>query len=277
MAVLERKNRGSSHSYTIDGEWVPGVTTVIGVLDKPALVGWAARETAAYADDNMERLINMRSSDRLKEMEGARFSMNRKAVTRGHRIHAMADQVAHGAPLTDIPADILPAVEAIAEMMRLHEMETIATEVSLGSSTYGYAGTADAIVQHPRWGNLLIDYKTGKGVYSEVALQLAAYRHCDLALVPTTQVGPRGGVKTVHVQQGMPPVDHCMAVHVHTTDVELVPVKAGLDQFAAFLACLDVFNGWILRTGWDYRDREDRDYPIGAPLGGPESLIEEGF
>ena len=35
-----------------------------------------------------------------------------------------------------------------------------------------------------------MDIKTGKGVYSEVALQLNAYANCDLRLVEEVVTGP---------------------------------------------------------------------------------------
>lgn len=276
MARLVRKNAGSSHSYRIDGEWVPGVTTVIGTLNKPALVNWAAEQSAAYADEHWDRLSGLRSADRIKEIREARWATNRQAIARGRRIHAMAEKIAHG-DRPEIPTDIAPVVQAVADMLDTYKLETVATEVSVGSLDYRYAGTADAIVHSPRWGNVLVDYKTGSGVYAEVGLQLAAYRYADVGLFPRTVVGPRGGVRTEWDERPMPEINHCMAVHVHTTDVELVPVKAGGEQFSAFLSLLDVFSGWVLKTGWDYRDREGRDWPIGSPLDGPESDLPEGW
>ena len=56
MSRFTRKNHGSSHSYLLDGAPIPGVTSVIGILDKPALVKWAASETAAYADEHWAEL-----------------------------------------------------------------------------------------------------------------------------------------------------------------------------------------------------------------------------
>lgn len=38
-----------SHRYRLDGDWVPGVTTLIGKgLPKPALPYWAARTVAEW-------------------------------------------------------------------------------------------------------------------------------------------------------------------------------------------------------------------------------------
>ena len=36
--TFTRKNHGDNHSYYLDGVKIPGVTSIIGVLDKPALV-----------------------------------------------------------------------------------------------------------------------------------------------------------------------------------------------------------------------------------------------
>ena len=35
--------KDSNHSYTLDGKRLTGVTTILGVIAKPALIGWAAR------------------------------------------------------------------------------------------------------------------------------------------------------------------------------------------------------------------------------------------
>ena len=34
----------SNHSYTLDGKRMTGVTTILNVISKPALIGWAAKE-----------------------------------------------------------------------------------------------------------------------------------------------------------------------------------------------------------------------------------------
>ena len=42
-----------SHRYKLDGQWVPGVTTLIGKgLPKPALPYWSAKTVAEWVADN---------------------------------------------------------------------------------------------------------------------------------------------------------------------------------------------------------------------------------
>ena len=70
-----RVNSGRGHRY-VDayGRKVPGVTTVIGNgVPKPALVGWAARTTAAYAIDYWDELAELPVSERITRLEKARF------------------------------------------------------------------------------------------------------------------------------------------------------------------------------------------------------------
>lgn len=262
---FQRKNHGTSHSYTLDGQLVPGVTTICGVLDKPALVTWAARETAAYADDNWARLSEMRSADRIAALEKARFQTNRKATTKGTRIHAMAEQLAHGKEVT-VPVEIRPQVEAVARFLDQWEWETVVTESPVANTSYRYAGTADAVLHNDRFGNVLLDWKTGKGIYDEVALQLAAYKNCDLRLEEQTTIGPRGGKKTEWVEAAMPQIDQCMVAHVHEESIELHPVVTDDSVFTMFLYELELLEGWVKRTSWRYRSDDSFSPTIGDPI-----------
>src|ERR1019366_8392134 len=52
--------RDARHRYSWNGgPLYPSVTTILGIKDKPALVGWAKRETAACAVRNLDVLDRM--------------------------------------------------------------------------------------------------------------------------------------------------------------------------------------------------------------------------
>src|ERR1035437_10144220 len=52
--------RDARHRYSWNGgPLYPSVTTILGIKDKPALVGWAKRETAACAVRNLDVLEAM--------------------------------------------------------------------------------------------------------------------------------------------------------------------------------------------------------------------------
>ena len=69
---LQRRNYGNGHGYQLDGRKVPGVTSITGKLDKPALIGWAARTAAGYAVDHWDELSRKPILERAKEIEDAR-------------------------------------------------------------------------------------------------------------------------------------------------------------------------------------------------------------
>ena len=54
----------ASHRYKLDGQWVPGVTTILGVLDKPAIPKWAASQVAEYVADNPDAVEHLRDMGR---------------------------------------------------------------------------------------------------------------------------------------------------------------------------------------------------------------------
>lgn len=86
----------------------------------------------------------------------------------------------------------------------------------------GYDGTA----------TLLLDHKTGSGVYPEVALQLAAYRHAQFMEAPDGSEHP------------VPEVDGGAVLHLRPDGYELVPVVCDEQVFSHFLWFREGFR-WI--------------------------------
>ncbi|MGN8821570.1 hypothetical protein ACTQ2Q_09815 [Atopobiaceae bacterium LCP21S3_F11] len=268
MPRFTRRNHGKGHSYTLDGYRIPGVTTVIGTLDKPALVQWAASETAAYADEHWAELSELRSADRIKRLERARLATNRRAIVTGNRVHALGERISRGEQID--PADIAPGerpyVEGYARLLDDWELDIEHTEMPVCHSEYRYAGTLDAIGTSPRLGRVLLDIKTSRRVYAETALQLAAYRYADLGILTTESVGPRGGRVTSDTEISMPEVDVCAIVHVREDSCTLQLAKADQDTWAVFLHLLEVYDTWARPTSWASRDDDDHLNPISDPI-----------
>lgn len=263
---FRRVNAGSGHSYRLDGHHVPGVTTVIGVLDKPALVDWAARVTAEYAIDHWAHLSAMQPIPRFEELKQARFRTTKKAADQGHRIHAMAERIAHGETV-EVPPEIELQVDAYARFLDRWDIETLVTEAPVCHLGYRYAGTLDMLCTIPRLGTVLLDIKTGKSVYDDHALQQAAYRHADVMLREVPQTGPRGGRKpSLWVEEPLPHIDAVLIAHVTGDTVDLLPVRADDTVFDVFLYCLELYETWIKRTSWKHRDDPRFDPTIGQPI-----------
>lgn len=273
MSRFTRKNHGSSHSYYVDGIKIPGVTSILGVLDKPALVEWAAKTTARHAIENWERLSGMNPIDRYEELRGSRRSVNKEATVRGTKVHALADQLARGQTISSDDQSLIAAATVYAELLDRWELEPLHLEASVVNWDYQYGGTMDGIFTSPRLGTLIVDVKTGKRAYDEVALQLAAYRNADVYLREIPQFGPRGGkLKSLWEEVPMPAVDGAAVIWIERETDEspaaahLLPVDAGPEVFDQFLYLREIYAGWIERTDWDNRKAPTYNPPIGAEL-----------
>ncbi len=168
-----------AHRYRLDGRAVPSVTGCLKVLAKDALVQWAANQAADLAVDMWDDLAAMPLSQRRAMIAGAHRRRRDRAAARGTQIHAWAEDLLAGRPV-EIPDEHTATVTGFARWWEHAGFTDVVTEVAVFSDEDEYAGTAyagrfDAIAMHPRWGRTLIDWKTGKGVYSEFAVQLAGY------------------------------------------------------------------------------------------------------
>lgn len=158
------------------------VTNVLNVMNKPALVTWAARTAAELV------LNDPYEYDSAQKAASGIYGKRDSAADRGSTIHSAVEAMLNGSPL-DI--DAMPeAFRGYAQSFSRWfdtvrgNFELIHSECSVYSTTHGYAGTTDLVC---RIGGItyLIDFKTGKGLYAEVGLQLTAYKHADLWLPKT--------------------------------------------------------------------------------------------
>ena len=230
---LTRKNYGKGHSYYLDGEKIPGVTSILGDgLAKPALVNWAARTVAGYAVDNWDTLGELSVSARLKTLEGAHYADRDAAGKRGTEVHRLAEQLTKGAEVA-VPDELAGHVESYVRFLDDHDIAPVLTESSVVylKPLNEYAGTLDLIADFPHLGQrLLCDIKTARsGVFPDNALQLAAYRYATSYLDGT-------GLEP------MPEVDGCAVIHVRADGYSLVSLEAGPAEHRFFLYCRQLWR-----------------------------------
>ena len=218
-----RINRGRGHSYEIDGRPVDGVTTLISDgIPKPALVDWAARTTAEYAVDHWDDLAEETGTARLRRLERARWDKTKAAAARGTTIHDLAMRLASGEEVT-VPEAIQGHVDAYLRFVEEWQPEELLVEAPVFHRTLWYAGTLDLVARLADGNNWLLDWKTSaSGIYSESALQLAAYRHAEFTLDADGN------------EQPLPPIDFAGCVWLRADGYDLKPVDAGDDTFLIF-------------------------------------------
>lgn len=222
---IRRVNHGRGHSYVdSNGLKVPGTTHVLSNgIPKPALISWAANVTAEYAVDRWDELSEMKPSERLNRLKKARYADRDQAARRGTDVHKLAEQLVAGEEV-EVPEALTGHVESYVKFLDDWQIEPVLNEVTVVSFRHGWAGTLDLIADIPSLDvRALIDLKTSRsGIFSEVCLQLACYRHADVYIDGDGAERP------------MPKVDECYAVHVRGDGYSLLPVQAGPDEYRLF-------------------------------------------
>ncbi len=198
---------------------VSSVTTLIGNgLPKPALMWWAAKMVAEKAVKSLDFVAKMKADEgddeTIKWLKGAHRSYTNKKADMGTIAHMAIEAYIDGNTMSDdqineelkergVPLDMWKATKGYirggVEFLDQLEPEVLYQEATVYSRVHGYAGTAD-IIGWMRFGGTdtypcIIDFKTGKGVYPEMGLQLAAYARADFigttdgTEIPLSEIG----------------------------------------------------------------------------------------
>jgi hypothetical protein len=145
---------------TQDGKRVPGVTTILGVLNKPALMHWAWKlgtqgiDYRAFRDDKAD-IGTLAHAMILDHNRG------RQTDTSGFT-----------------PAQVDMAENSFLKYLdweKAFTVDPVLVEEPLVSEEFRFGGTMDNYCMlngEPT----LVDYKTGKGIYTEYFYQVAAYK-----------------------------------------------------------------------------------------------------
>lgn len=172
------------HKYQIE---IPGhdpitglksVTTVLGVISKPALYAWYAKTACDQIHAALQPLVGQRVEltqqwvDRVVA-EGRKrpTKVKDEAAELGTMAHAAFDEILAGKE-PKVPDQIRSAVDEFRKWFAASGIEVVASELAIGSAEYQFGGRIDAIgYRNGQWG--ILDWKTGAGIYGEYALQTA--------------------------------------------------------------------------------------------------------
>jgi len=179
---IDLKFEGKKHTYSVDGTPVPNTTKVLDSLSKPALVPWAAKETAAYWENLITpgqpfQCDEVELAEHVKASKAARFKRSGKALIIGGLVHDYAEAVAKGKPAA-MPENeqAQRGCEAFNKWWHDHDIDVIAAERRIFSREHWYCGTTDLLARID--GELsVLDWKTSTGIYPEMLAQVGgAYR-----------------------------------------------------------------------------------------------------
>lgn len=226
--------RTPDHRYIYDGNTYPGVTSILRVIDKSdALMSWASRQTAEAALAMLPTLPTLLESvgpsGAVAAMTARSSWKKDEAAQLGTTVHALAEAIVRG-ELAQIPPEAADHVRHYAEWWKASGWKVSTTEAMVVNPEMGYGGTFDLLARDADNRRVLADVKTGRGIYWEGALQLAAYGMAQVIEV--------GG--TIYE---MPAIDRYVILHVTREGMREVEVSVGSLERAAFAAALTL-SAW---------------------------------
>ncbi len=257
------------------------VTTILGALDKPAILYWASEQTALAAVHSEATWRGMLADDEpgcrhtdaatcgtLKWLRDARFRKPkgiRSATELGTLVHAACEQYAlTGTRPEDVDAEVRPFLDRFDEWLSRFGPSYQATEVAVFHPDLGYAGTADGFlsIDGVRY---IFDIKSSRKSLDsqgrpsrpypeQVGLQLAAYRWAKYAAVWR----PRRAEKfrrryyllspdEREMAVPVPEVDTGLVIHITPDACEAFPIVCDEAVFEAYLAVQDAAR-WVNQT-----------------------------
>jgi hypothetical protein len=152
--------------YILDGEKVPGVTTLIGRFkESGALLFWAFAQGKAAERGEINNLYDKRD----------------EAASAGTLAHAMVEAHIKNEPLPKLPDDSIGKQAQQGYENYLHWQEdnrihVLYQEEELVSKEYRFGGCPDAVGIDSRGNLCILDWKTSNGIYTDYLLQVAAYK-----------------------------------------------------------------------------------------------------
>lgn len=257
------QRHGNGHSYYLDGEKVPGVTTILGNgIPKPGLIGWAANtvadvvvnglstarndkgETRIVADELVRELLAWNAtrgqhaakvgSDALprlalaKILASVRYRDVDEAASRGTEVHSLASKLAQGQEV-EVPDPIRGHVASYVRFLEEWDPTEALVERVVINRRWRYMGKFDLLAMFPQYGRGLLDVKTSRsGVFAETGLQLAGYGYAETMLD-----GVDGAGQAIEVP--MPKVDWYGVIWVRADGYDVYRFDVTDKTFRTFL------------------------------------------
>lgn len=201
---------------------LPRVTQVIGRASKYPLERWKRMIVASIiANDDTLRTLALTNPYQASD------EAVRRGPLRGTAMHGVTE-------LIDMDVDVPTMSPEFVSMGSVYEqlmegIQILHREVTLVNLSEGYAGTTDKIIDYG--GLTIVDVKTSKSVYADVAMQLAAYANAEFIWTGSEYL-PMPDVRK----------DVALVANIRIDGGDLVPVRIE-DAYQGFLGMLH-FAKW---------------------------------
>lgn len=172
------------HRYYLEGHSdkpFTGVTTVLGVIAKPALIAWSAKMAVEYIEQNFpsaEELLTgkVKLSDLFKEAKNAHNKKKDKAADIGTQVHTAVEEWIKEKKIPELNEEGMAMFNKFVGWATENNVTFLDSERRMYSKEKWIAGTADFVCEIGGK-KYLGDLKTSSGIYGrEYFAQCAAYR-----------------------------------------------------------------------------------------------------
>lgn len=229
------------YSDEVTQNQVPGVTSILNMRAKPALMNWAAKSAAEFAVFNLNTVSELARTDKFAAIDlvkRAHTRMSGNAAGKGTEVHGIIERLLNGETGVKVSNDVRPFIVQFQTFASEYKLVPIHNEITLWNDRYRYAGTADGIWQLDGLGIAVCDIKTGKsGVWDDAALQVSAYRNAEFMVFPDG---------TRHKMLETSPIGY--ALWLRPEGYALLPLDIGPETFRAFLGLREVFHWHNIRA-----------------------------
>lgn len=167
------------HHYTVDGRTIDGVTSILGVINKPALIFWSASKASEFINLNLpvgEVIDEIRKKKLVDGCKVAHKVFKTDAADLGSMLHDLLEKHIKG---EDYQSPINPILKKsfkqFLDWAKTNKVQFKSSERKVYSKQYDFCGTLDftAVINGKR---VIGDIKTSSGIWDEYWLQTAAYK-----------------------------------------------------------------------------------------------------
>lgn len=183
-----------SHRYYLDGKQMTGCTTVLGMIAKPALIGWSAKMASEYVRENLKDLKDL--NEVCDKAKSAHRTKRDDAAKKGTDVHAeieglINDVIANSDGTFYGGGNLNKQVNHFIKWAIKNKVKFLESEKRVYSEKYFVAGTYDFKCEID--GKVYLgDIKTSSGIYDRTPLaQCAAYQMMELEREPENRIDGR--------------------------------------------------------------------------------------
>jgi ATP-dependent exoDNAse (exonuclease V) beta subunit len=195
---------------------LPSVTTILRLLEKPALLNWKIKMVLQYIEKHLQEIkedkINLNNIDineMITEAKKEPIKISQEAMDIGSRVHSLIEEYYKRKITTqnngkyksiEVDNQCKMPFNAFLNWDKQNDITPLETEQIIWSNK-GYAGTLDLVCLYQKK-LFIIDFKTSRSFWNEYILQISAYKK---AYIEQTGKKIKGiGILRLDKETGMP-------------------------------------------------------------------------